>query len=97
MPAAILTQSCAVLAALVLTVATVLSGCSEPRQWRTSNITGKFPDLQFELTSEQGETVTSSGFPGHDQPALLRLHVVSRCLSDDPVAPEPRAGPARAR
>jgi len=50
------------LAVLVPLVSMLLvSGCSD-YEWKTSNITGKFPDLEFELTSEHDETITEEDF-----------------------------------
>lgn len=46
----------------LLGVVLLISGCSDPYQWKTSNVTGKFPDLEFKLTSEQNNTVTEEDF-----------------------------------
>lgn len=48
-----------VLAAVVL----ALVGCGE-EPWYGKNITGLMPELEFELTSESGETVTENVFAG---------------------------------
>lgn len=48
--------------ALSLTLPLALVACGEPREWRTSNVTGKLPDLEFRLTDERGRVVTESDF-----------------------------------
>jgi len=43
----------------------VLSACSNnAQQWKTTNITGVMPNLQFTLTSENGKTVDAGDYRG---------------------------------
>lgn len=44
--------------------AILLSACGESYEWKTSDITDKMPDLEFELTDERGRTVTEDDFAG---------------------------------
>lgn len=43
----------------MLVAALALTACSEP-EWRTNDIRGQFPDLEFRLTSESGEVITEA-------------------------------------
>lgn len=51
------------LAALLGAAAVLLAACGG-QQWRTNNITGLMPDLQFTLTDEHGQTVHADRFHG---------------------------------
>lgn len=42
----------------------MLGGCGPSHEWRTSNVTGKLPDLEFRLTDERGREVTEADFTG---------------------------------
>lgn len=46
-----------------LATAALVAGCSQSYEWKTSNVTGKFPELEFRLTNETGEQVTEEDFP----------------------------------
>lgn len=59
MKMASLSKAC-VLAAFL----TGLAACAEDPSWQTRDVTGVLPELQFELTDENGETVTEKGFLG---------------------------------
>lgn len=47
----------------LLALAVTLAGCSG-QSWQTLDITGVMPELAFELTYENGETVTADQFEG---------------------------------
>ncbi|MDN3519098.1 SCO family protein [Aquisalimonas lutea] len=49
---------------LIFFLILLLLGCDEQPEWETSDVTGQFPDLQFELTAETGKTVTEEDFSG---------------------------------
>lgn len=53
--------------ALALAIAVVgLAGCSPPpTPWQLTNVSGHLPDLQFSLTSDDGQPVTGKSFKGH--------------------------------
>jgi protein SCO1/2 len=42
----------------------LLAACSEPLSWRGTDVTGILPDLEFELTGSDGETVSADAFRG---------------------------------
>lgn len=41
-----------------------LAGCAEDAEWRTKDVTGVLPELNFRLTDENGDTVTQEAFRG---------------------------------
>lgn len=43
---------------------TLLVACTEDPAWRTKDVTGVLPELEFRLTSERNETVTEQAFLG---------------------------------
>ncbi len=47
----------------IIALAVVLAACSEP-EWRTSDIRGQFPALQFRLTGESGSVITEDDMAG---------------------------------
>lgn len=54
-----------VLCALFLGLTLVLSGCNKSEApWHGENITGVMPNLAFQLTDENGQTVTAQNFLG---------------------------------
>ncbi len=53
-----------VLLAAVWGVAITLSGCSGGPEYTAHDITGVMPDLEFDLTNEQGEAVTADDYDG---------------------------------
>lgn len=50
------------LATVPLAAVALGAGCSQPYEWKTSNVTGKFPDLKLQLTDENGEQVSEADF-----------------------------------
>ncbi|MGH8427135.1 MAG: SCO family protein [Gammaproteobacteria bacterium] len=50
--------------ALICLAAVLVTACGGSQQWKTSNITGVMPDLQFTLTRDNGKTVHASGWRG---------------------------------
>ena len=53
----------------ILIVLVMMQACSEPLSWQASDITGKMPDLQFNLTGPDGEPVDADSLRG--KPALV--------------------------
>lgn len=43
----------------------LLTACSENPDWRTKDISGLMPELEFELTNHEGERVTAEDYRGH--------------------------------
>lgn len=44
--------------------AAALDGCADPHDWKTSDIAGKLPDLEFRLTDEDAREVTEADYAG---------------------------------
>ncbi len=42
----------------------ILAACSRPVEWRGTDVTGKLPDLEFELIGSDGERVNAEAFRG---------------------------------
>lgn len=55
-------RSCGLL--LLLTVALLIGGCSDSRDWALKELTGLMPSLAFELQNTAGETVHADAFEG---------------------------------
>lgn len=51
--------------ALMLLLCLAFAGCSSEQSWRTTNITGVMPPLQFTLTNENGKEVSASKYVGN--------------------------------
>lgn len=49
---------------VLMPIVLLLAGCAEDPSWRTKDVTGVLPDLEFRLTDERGETVTEEAFLG---------------------------------
>lgn len=49
---------------IVFAAVLVLAGCADDTGWQTKNISGIMPDLQFQLTGEDGSRVTEQAFRG---------------------------------
>jgi len=47
-----------------MALALLVSGCGDEMTWQTRDISGLMPELEFRLTSENGETVTADEFTG---------------------------------
>ena len=45
---------------LLMCLALGLAACSEPVEWRGTDVTGMFPDLAFELVDSDGNKVTAA-------------------------------------
>lgn len=52
------------LATTLLTLILALAGCADDPDWRTKDVTGVLPDLEFRLTDENGDTVTEQAYRG---------------------------------
>lgn len=51
--------------ALMLLLCFAVAGCSSEQSWRTTNITGVMPPLQFTLINENGKVVSASKYVGN--------------------------------
>jgi protein SCO1 len=61
----------------------LISGCFSERDWRVEEVTGHLPDLEFTLTSDNGNAATAKTYGGY---VLLMYFGFTSCKAECPVS-----------